>query len=303
MPKFTDEELALLTDEEREGLEDDSLVDDPIEDDGASGAEAAAAAEPAKEPAVEPAKVAEPVKPEPEAAAAVAQDPATPKAAEPAKEPAADAVPAARRTAPPPAYKAPADVDQQIGATRQAMRDLAAKFDAGDISAAEYETERQQLDDKVFDLRMARERAGQSFDAQKHHFLNEAVPTFLDQHKEYGENETLYNALDEQVRILQVTEYKGDAFNPKIIEDAHAKLNAIRGIAPAAPANGNGAAPKKPDGQREIPPSLGSMPTAGEDNMLGDGGRFAHLDRLTGLDYETALAALSASDRERYLAQ
>ena len=183
------------------------------------------------------------------------------------------------------------------------MRDLAAKFDAGDISAAEYETERQALDDKVFDLRMAKERAGQSFDSQKHHFLNEAVPTFLEQHAEYGANETLYNALDEQVRILQVTEYKGDAFNPKIIEDAHAKLNAIRGITAAAPANGNGAAPKKPAGQREIPPNVGALPSAGDDNMLGDGGRFAHLDRLSGLEYETALAALPAADRERYLAQ
>lgn len=291
--KFTEDELAQLTPEERDGIEDTSLVDDPVEEEGkAEAAPSPVVAEPAAQPAPTPAAAPEPTAAAP---AAAAPDPAAAAAAEVA---AAERAPV--RSTAPLLHRPPADIDQQIDGAKQAQRDLAAKFDAGDLSALEYEQQRQEIDDKLFDLRTEKSRGAQSFDSLKHHFLNAAVPSFLADHPEYAEGSPLYDALDEKVKILQVTTYKDNPFDERLLGEAHSAINAIRGI--SAPTSTTKAAiPPKPTADREIMPGLGGLPSAGEDNLEGDGGRFAHLDRLSGLDYETALAALSQSDRDRYL--
>ena len=56
--------------------------------------------------------------------------------------------------------------------------------------------------------------------------------------------------------------------------------------------------------RREIPPSLSGVPAA-DATDADDGNRFAALDRLAdkgGVEYEQALAALSESERDAYLA-
>lgn len=286
---FSAEELASLTEAEREGLEDETLVDDPIEDVGADDATPSPAADATKE--------AEPEKPAP------ASEPVPETEPPPPAPPAAEGTAEAQRPRPaaPAVHAAPPDIDKQIADTKQAQRELAAKFDSGDLTAIEYEQQRQELDDQLFERRMLKSRAAQSFDDLRHHFLNVAVPDFLDSHAEYAPGTPLYDALDEKVRVLQVTSYAANPFDPEVITKAHEALSAIRGVPSDAPKPPP--PPPPPQRQRQIPPTLGSLPAAGEDDLSGDGGRFAHLDRLTGLDYETALAALSPADRDRYLQQ
>jgi hypothetical protein len=56
-----------------------------------------------------------------------------------------------------------------------------------------------------------------------------------------------------------------------------------------------GRAPKLDD----IPPTLGGLPAAAEIET-GDDGEFAHLDKLNGMAYERAIAALTPAQKERY---
>lgn len=60
-------------------------------------------------------------------------------------------------------------------------------------------------------------------------------------------------------------------------------------------ANTNGRAPNLSN----IPPTLGGLPAAAEIDS-SDGGEFAHLDKLSGMAYERALAALSPDQKARY---
>jgi hypothetical protein len=315
---YTEEQLAELTEEERAGLLDPDLLDDAPDEGGASSddvtIETLSDAE-LEDGAAPPAKPEErKTDPDPEAAKAEPADKPAPDQAKPAQPdaapaPAADAAP--KRPAGP-VYTAPADIDQQITATRQEQRALAAKFDAGDLSGAEYEEQRQALEDKVVDLRFTKERAGQSYDARKHDFIQSTVPDFLTAHPQFVppnpevEGDTgnkAFQLLDTQVRILQATKYKTDPFHPDLIGEAYEALvgaaSDLTGHAPAAKPGKKETVPKA-NGEREIPPSLGTLPAAGEDN-LSDGGRFAHLDRLNGEAFENALAALSPADRDRYL--
>lgn len=50
-----------------------------------------------------------------------------------------------------------------------------------------------------------------------------------------------------------------------------------------------------------IPPTLGGLPAAAEQDT-GDGGEFAHLDKLSGMAFEQAIARMSADQRDRYAA-
>lgn len=288
-PKFTDEELAHLTDEEREGLLDPNFVDDPVEDSAEdTGAAAADAPEQPPATAADDAAAADP-----------APAPATSPAADPAAQApaAADDTPPAPRPAPAmPAYTAPADLDDQMKAVRTQQSELADKFDAGELSAREYEDQRRTLEDKYLDLRDARNRATLSWDAQRNTWENQTVGDFLAQHAEYKPGSLLHRMLDQEVRVLQTTDYQGDVFNPEILAKAHERIRAELGGAAPAPSNPL----PKPNGQREIPPTIGGLPPAGEEH-LDDGGQWAAISRLSGEEYEQALARLTPDQREAYL--
>lgn len=301
--KFTDDELELLSPAEREGMLDPDLVDDEPEtlDDETPDAEA--------EPK-DPPKPDEPEpKPDPEKTpdAEAEPEPDEPPAdAEPAPKPDADAPPekpTAAQPPPPAAYAAPADIDQKISDVRAQQDALAEQFDAGDLTAIEFNKQRAALDDQLFNHRMAKERATQSFDDRRHYWDTVTVNAFLKDNDEYEPGSALFDSLDLEVRKLQVGEFKADPFDPAIMEKAHERV-----MASWRKVNGKGADPAKdadPAKKREIPPSLGDLPSAGEDDLTGNGGQFAFLDRLMEkqpLQFEKEFAKLTDAQREQYLA-
>lgn len=285
---YTEDELELLTEEERAGLEDPNFVDDPIDGTTASEkADADDAAAAAGNNEDDEAKRA--------ADAATAAEEATRK--EPPAKPDAPATAPAPTV---PTYTAPADLADQIKALEGQVDALDAKFDEGELTAAELRQQTRDIERQIRELERTGERAQLSRDAQAATWENETVANFLANNAAYQEGSFLYQALDTEVRKLQVGAYKDNPFSPEILTKAHENITS--GIA----ALSGGAAPRGKDNpgtkQREIPPNLGGLPSAADDD-LGGGGDFAYLDRLQGLAYEEALAKLTPDQQEAYLAR
>lgn len=307
---YTKEELDLLSDDEREGLlsqEQDDINE--LEDDGQAakakpdtdgdgdgdGDDGKAAAEQDQgDKAKTQDDQTEQVEPAAAAAAAEAAAAEAAAAADPVVE--AEIVPEPAKYVLP-----PADLDTKITSVRDEQLALATKFDEGDLSALEYQKQNRALDDQIATLRETKLKATMSFDAKVDEWLNVTAPAWLDKHEHYRTNTPLFEQLNEQVKKLQETTFQSNIFDPRIMDVAHARLTeSFRQMGLSAP----GAAPAKDKAGRIIPPNIGGLPQAGEDD-LNDGGAFAALDRLMDSDYlawETKLQSMSETDRDTYLA-
>lgn len=297
--KFTDEELDQLTEEERAGLEEDiDEGDEPTADGeaeekaaaaGLDGAAEAAAQPEAAQPDEEPGQQAE----APAAAAEAPPAPAKPEQSAQKPLPAEPDAEAELKTA-----------KDRLGQIETELAELAAKFDDGELTAAEMHEQQRQLNQESVDLRVdIRMQERQQQDARRQEKLlsekwgEETAPAWLGAHPEYKAGTPMFHALNGMLRELQ-----GEAmaagrtqYDVALIDEAHRRIQEAMGR-PAAPA----AATRKP--AREIPPTLAHTPAAAA-TPTDDGNRFAHLDRLAGEAYEDALARLSDADREAYLAQ
>lgn len=331
--KWTEAELANLTEEEREGLLDESLVDDDEGEDGDTEDEKAKAAiegsdaDDADDDSED--DDADDKTGDDDAAAKEGEAEAEKKAAEEADAGADDdagddkadeKVEAERKPKSVlPDWKAPEDVDAKIKELRQQQEELASKFDDGELTAKEFHAQRNSLDDQVSDLREAKLKASMSAEARAGNWFNNVVPDFLSQHSEYSEGSILYRMLDSEVRQRQhlAQEKGGDPHDPAILQQAHDAVTSefakITGQQPkpkvkeeTPPAENKKVEKGLGDGKkREIPPTLAHVP-ASDVNDTNDGGKFAYLDRLAeqdGVAYEEALAKLSDAERESYLSQ
>lgn len=310
---YSEEELASLTQEERDGLLDESVVDDDDEDLDAGGEDdAAKAAEAAKQEsdakaAAEAAKAEEAAKAgDADAAAKKAADDATAAAAakdgegeggkQPEPQPAASTFPK---------YEAPADAKAKLEDLTKREDALAAKFDDGELTAAEYRQQQRALDNDRDELKNQIFRAQLSEDAARAAWFGNTVTDFLSKHTQYEDGSLMYNALDREVRRLQTAnaEEGKSQYDPAILLQAHQNIEASArkafGVGPTTPTT-----PKPGEQKREIPPSIGGLPAADAEDT--DGGEFAALDRLGETDplaYERALEKMPDAKREQYLAQ
>ena len=207
MPKYTDEELSMLTDEEREGLDEsqdfDEGQDQPEDKDGADTADEKPivvkdeddegdddkakpdaddgddeAKDTAAKPEDDPAKADDPDK-----ASAAADDP-------PAGED--DAPPVRRPTA---LAQLPEDYDDQVAKIGTDKEALVGKFDEGDITMSEYHKELDALNRKERELERLKDRVEYEVRAAATHWRDVVVAGFLDKHPEYQDNQMLLGLL------------------------------------------------------------------------------------------------------------
>jgi len=295
--KYTNDELELLTEEERAGLIEEQGAPEEVKTDTEAGKE------PAVEAAAEPAPEAAPAEPEKVEEAPVAE--AAPD------EPKTEAQP---KTAVP-NWTVPADTDAKLQALDAKETEVETKFQAGEVTNAEYREQVRAIDKERRAIEGAKLKAEIAAETKAAVWAQQTVSTFLEAHPIYGQNETLFAALDIEVRKLQAS--AADPFSPSILTKAHAKVqaafSAIGGPkeAPAVekPKADTKPAPKAPEKQIEVkprdpvPPSLAKVPAAEVEST--DGGKFAYLDRLQASDYEAfeaALSKLSPADHNAYLA-
>lgn len=307
-PRYSAEDLELLTEDERAGLLDTTLIDegelDPDTEEtheGSDDATAAAAAAAKPEDGADAAAAAKADEDDTQAAPVKAE--AAPAAAD-APAAAADADLSDIEKAP-----VAKDSTPDLTAISEQMKDLAKKHDDGEISTLEYEEQRQTLQDKYLDTREARQGEAKRADDAKDTWFNETVTGFL-AGKDVYKSEIAFDALNKHVINLQnaaIAEGR-NPFSPKILEKAHSRVSQdlqAMGLAPA-PARKQA----KGETRRELPPAMHETPDAGGAADL-EGGEFAHIERLAarigsdpeaGLKYEEALARLSDDARDRYLA-
>lgn len=301
--KFTDDELSMLTEEERAGLLDEELVD-PEEELDAPGASVETAEEvEARKPDEDPVGADEDAAAEakkPETAAEAGE-----KTAEAATEAAAADTGVAESAAPAqqaiPRYEVPADAKDRLKAFDDRLDELATKADDGEITFAEMRQQQREIERDRDELREQVLKQSLARDFGEANWFSRDVPGFLGDHPEYSAGSMRHTLLDSTVRKLQSE--ADNPFDPSLLSRAHALIEKELGPAQGAKPT---PAPTPQPGQpgRELPPSLAHVP-ASDISEATDGGKYAHLDRLADSDpmaYEDALARMSDADRDAYLA-
>lgn len=311
MPKLkvNDDDLDLLTDEERIGLKEyQAELDAEL---AAEDAEIAAAAagdaeepEPTAEtpPPDEPEEEPEPEgEPEPDEEPEPEEEPA--EEPEPEEEPVAAGEPEAEpdevvRPAPmvATAYKLTAAEEARFAAIDTQLDEIAVQFDDGEITAREMRDKSKALLAELDELKEKRAVAKMSGKVVEDTWYRSTVPLFLAEHPEYVDGSLRHKLLDSIVRDLQAA-HPDHTTDAKILVEAHKQI-----VAELGPVNGHAKPAKKktPAKAREMPPSINNIPASDQTPVVAVN-KFARLEKLRGADYERALARLSPADRDMYL--
>lgn len=277
---LTAEELAMLTDEEREGYEEEDEDDDPeLGDEPKVDPEPTPDPEPAADPAVDPVADPEPkveIEPEPKIAP-------TP-------------VPLFRADA-------PADIESKRQGIDAKEDDLVAKFDEGEITFAEYNKQVRTLNQERNTLDMAVLKSDLAREAQQSQIDNtwqSTASSFVDAHPMISKNEALWSSFDVALRrVTSEVMAKGHQPGQRELEKAYKQWSEDLGISEAPKADA--AAAPKAKKVIDVPPTLGKVPAATATDT--DDGKWASLDRLADSDpiaYENAMMKLSDAERDEY---
>lgn len=277
---LSEEEIAAMEEE----LGEDTGVDAKGEDaDDAPDGQEPKAGEAAKADADDAVTDESEDEPEPEAAKADAtpDEPAPVPIAEP--QPMADAAPS---------------VLDKLNADLAALK---KQFDDGEVSIDEYIDAKSALDRQIVkaELRaeLAQESANKSWEQSQKEFLGQN--TYL------RDNEVLFDAFAMQVNKLLADPKSASMSDADLLKAAQAKVDAAIGRKP------DSEPPVKPDESAirkakkeaadvsKAPKTLQGIPAAAPADDV-DGNPFAYLDRLTGEEFEAAIAKLSDSDRNRW---
>ena len=271
---FNEQELEALTDEERAGLEDETIVDDNTEVEIGADTTIATNDQSAKD------------------------SPPTEQAATTSEEVAVSEPPAHK---PKPLFDTnlPDDIDARMASIKEQKKALSAKFDEGDITVSEYDEQRDTLDDQYQDLREARFKAALAQEAIKSQEVNtweQSCNEFLAKHPDIAGDELKYNSFDVAVRMTTSDPANAKLSANEMLDKAFARWSSTFG----APAQQE---PAKQAKQKPIVPNIGGLPAA--DTTETDTSRFKALDDLIDSDplrYQEELFKLSPSERAAYLA-
>lgn len=275
---FTDEELSVLSDDERDALA-------AIDDEAAEGDEDSEIEE-SQDDTEEAEEVAEQAQPE---AKAEAKQPEPEQAQEVEhKEQPVDQVQALVQ-----AYQGiSAEIDG-----------LTAKFEAGDISFTEFNKQNNELLRQQMRVENAYAEIERNKQAQANEWQKAQDKFFADEHNAIlKEKPLLYSALGAAISDISTSgEADGKPYS-WILEQAKARVEDEIGVKFGSKAEVK--SETKPKQKRaldsvKLPQTLGSLPAA-ESNDSGN--EFAYLDRMTPMQREAAMEKMTPAQLDRYLA-
>ncbi|QMV32510.1 hypothetical protein KMC50_gp22 [Ralstonia phage Claudette] len=201
----------------------------------------------------------------------------------------------------------PEDADAKLKGLADKRADLRKQYDDGDITFDELESARDEITKEEKAIERAQLKAEMAAEMQQQQTINDwnrDVNSFLDANPEYRASDVRYQALDMMVRKIGGAPEAAKMTGPQVLAKAHEELQKAFGVAaPAKKDEGNGKGEKKPPPKVDVPPTLGKLPAA--ENNDTQGGKYAALDRLLETDplaHEDALAKMSAGERDAYLA-
>lgn len=209
----------------------------------------------------------------------------------------------------------PADAEARLKDISDKKADLLDRFDNGDITAKEYQTELDALNKDERGIERAVEKAQLAAEMKQQQEMGswmQQVNAFTtNDHPEYSTSRSRWMALDTFVKEIASKPENANLDGREILRQAHELVVKDLGEAPKPAGDGKKDEQdgKKKEGQPlkgskiEPPKTLGKVPAA--DNADIEDGKFAALDRLADSDplaYEEKLYKMSATERDEYLA-
>lgn len=326
--EFTEEELSMLSDAERAALLDEEDGDDAEDEDGTAKPDAAAAnPDEEDEDGDGDQDDEDKAKPDAEKEAGAGADKDKPDAE---ADVAAEAAKKAEASTAPTVVEPGPDEDEvdfgdgfvslmkingnseqlktDIETAEQEKATLKKQYDDGELDLDAYLEKREALTSKISDFKADLRNEERAIEHNRHaheqrwqyeqdRFFESATGKVI------AENPMLLAAFDTAVKTLGGDEKNNSQSGPWFLKEAAKQVRALApGLFPGAPKEEGKkdieakpdkkatAAGKKPD-LSTIPPNLGDLPTAAEDDAGGDD-EFAYLEKLKGVDYEDALAKL-----------
>jgi hypothetical protein len=215
--------------------------------------------------------------------------------------------------APAPRYEAqlPADYDSQVKALAERESELKRAFRAGELEFDEFETRRDELLREREGLTIARTKAeiAQEMNAQTaEQQWRSTVERFLDTSAaalDYRKDSEAMADLDGFVKMLAGREAHARQPMEWFLAEAHKRVLALRGAAPASPSTPAPAVDRKAEAAAARKPRMDTVPATlaqvpGADGPGDVGGEFADVLSLDGMEYETAIARMSPAQREKF---
>lgn len=197
----------------------------------------------------------------------------------------------------------------QIEATKQAERDaLEDKFGAGEIDSKAYREATRAIDSALRVETRKIEAASQNAEINGQLWAAEQA-AFFKANKTYTReaNPVLWGTLNQEV--MRVARDPATAGLSGIQVLCLAKANVEKAFSAMFPGASKDKAPAEKAGKKVVPPkpkaqrpthqTLRDVPAADAADVGND--RFAHLDKLTGLKLEAAIASMSEADKQAYL--
>lgn len=200
------------------------------------------------------------------------------------------------------------DIDARFEQNVEALRELANKYTDGEIGEGDYQAEKARLDREARKIEFEEQallnqksQVQTQADAQQAQIQNDftsAADAFLDR----PENKDVFvagspelTALDQQIQILSQTLPPTTTY-AELFDKARSVVATYMNLPSAG---GEAQQPQKTNvPQPTIPPNLGQM-QAVVNNSVDD--KFAHINKLSGLDYDRALERLSDAELTEYM--
>lgn len=298
---LSEEDLAMLTDEERAGLLDDDEDDGDDQDDGADKADQDTDADDGDDAGSDEGD-------DGKSDDADGQDDGADSATQ--GDDKGDQEGDDKVDLPPsPLFKAelPADIEAKRTALDTKHEELINKFDEGEITFAEYNKELRNIDNDRRALDRAElkaELAAEAAQSQSQQTWQTTADAFVAEHPLISKNETMWGSFDAVVRrVTAETISKGGQPGRRDLEKAYKQWTSDLGFADTGTTKEPAPQPKTKK-EKIVPPNLGKVPAATANDV--DDGKFAHLDRLAESDplaFEAAMLKMTEAQREEYLRQ
>lgn len=329
MARFSDEELAMLTEDERRAIEELGEEydedndqppmdpdDDPEEFEGAEEESDEADADPDDDAADPDDEAAEEEPAEEEQAADDGADDDAPKDEGQDGDADADKAVEPEQQAPLLDAQMPEGYEDRIKELEGKRETLDVDFDDGELTSQEY---RQQLREIENEERSLREQAFEANLAYKMHLKQQeqawhaTANAWLDRNNLYRQSDMLYDTLNRHVKDIANSEEAAGMTGEDILAAAHKRVTSDPVLArvfedgnPKEDAGDGGKGKqdgKGKDGKRlerrNVPPTLANVPAS---DMTGaeEGGAFAKLDKMDGLALEDELSRLERTNPAAY---
>jgi len=199
--------------------------------------------------------------------------------------------------------EAPEKAEERLGEIKTAKADLRKKYDDGELTFDEYESQVEALDDERMEIRLALKEAETAAKIEHQRQVNEREAQINGFLAEIGVkrdfSDLRFAALDNAVKIIASKEENADLGVREILEKAYGlcvEQGVIQKKADKAPEVQ--AKPRKPIA---TVPNLAKVPAADQTDT-DDGNRFAYIDRIADpVAREKAFQKLSPADQEAYL--